>query len=141
MNKTLAETEDYFHRFLPRASTYRGNVEIVFLVPHTVLTLSVDLAKGSGVKVGSQDHFWEDFGPYTGEVSAAMVRDCGGEYAMIGHYERRKYFNETSDDMHRKTKAALRNGLIPIIFFDSGRYRWSWYRACRVGSGFIKNQG
>ena len=121
MNKTLAETEDYFHRILPRASRYRGNVEIVFLVPHTVLALSADLAKGSGVKVGSQDHFWKDFGSYTGEVSATMVGDCGGEYAMIGHYERRKYFNESNDDMHRKTKAALRNGLIPITCIGESR--------------------
>ena len=121
MNKTLAETEDYFDRFLPRASRYRGNVEIVFLVPHTVLALSADLTKGSGVKVGSQDHFWEDFGPYTGEVSAAMVSDCGGEYAMVGHYERHKYFNETNDDMHRKTKAALTNRLTPIVCIGESR--------------------
>lgn len=115
MNKTLAETEDYFHRFLEKANKFRGKIEIFILVPHTVLVLAVGLAKGSGVKVGSQDHFWEDFGSYTGEVSAAMVKDCGAEYAMIGHYERRLYFHETNDDIHRKTKAALKNHLMPII--------------------------
>ena len=115
MNKTLAETRDYFLRFLEKGERFDGKVEIVILVPHTTLALAADLAKGSGIRVGSQNHFWEEFGPYTGEVSAAMVRDCGGECAMIGHYERRRYFHETVDDIHRKAKAALRNQLIPII--------------------------
>jgi triosephosphate isomerase len=115
MNKTLAETRDYFRRFLKPAAKYRGRVEIFILVPHTVLVLAADLTKGSGIKIGSQDHYWEDFGPFTGEVSAAMVRDCGGEYAMVGHYERRRYFHETEDEIHQKTKAALKHQLTPVI--------------------------
>lgn len=115
MNKTLAETRDYFRRFLKPAGKYRGRVEIFILVPHTVLALAADLTKGSGIKIGSQDHFWEDFGPFTGEVSAAMVRDCGGEYAMAGHYERRRYFHEAEDEIRQKTKAALKHQLIPIV--------------------------
>jgi triosephosphate isomerase len=115
MNKTLAETRDYFRRFLKPAAKYRGRVEIFILVPHTVLVLAADLTKGSGIKIGSQDHFGEDFGPYTGEVSAAMVRDCGGEYAMVGHYERRRYFHETEDEIHQKAKAALKHRLTPVI--------------------------
>ena len=115
MNKTLAETRDYFRRFLKPAGKYRGRVEIFILIPHTVLALAADLTKGSGIKIGSQDHFWEDFGPFTGEVSAAMIRDCGGEYAMVGHYERRRYFHETEEEIHNKTKAALKHQLIPIV--------------------------
>jgi triosephosphate isomerase len=115
MNKTLAETRDYFRRFLKPAGKYRGRVEIFILIPHTVLALAADLTRGSGIKIGSQDHFWEDFGPFTGEVSAAMVRDCGGEYAMVGHYERRHYFHETEDEIRQKTKAALKHQLIPIV--------------------------
>jgi triosephosphate isomerase len=115
MNKNLAETRDYFRRFLKPAAKFRGRVEIFILVPYTVLALAADLTKGSGIKIGSQDHFWEDFGSYTGEVSAAMVKDCGGEYAMVGHYERRHYFRETEDEIHRKAKAALSHELIPLI--------------------------
>ncbi|MGQ9647764.1 MAG: triose-phosphate isomerase [Thermodesulfobacteriota bacterium] len=115
MNKTLAETRDYFRRFLKPAAKYRGRVEIFLLVPHTVLAMAADLTKGSGIKVGSQDHFWEDFGPYSGEISAAMVKDCGGEYAMVGHYERRHYFHETGDEIYKKTRAALKHQLIPLI--------------------------
>ncbi len=115
MNKTLAETRDYFRRFLKPAAKYRGRIEIFLLVPHTVLALAADLTKGSGIKVGSQDHFWEDFGPYSGEISAAMVRDCGGEYAMVGHYERRHYFHETEEQTRQKAKAALRHHLVPLI--------------------------
>ena len=115
MNKTLAGARDYFRRFLKPAAKYRGRVEIFILVPHTILALAADLTKGSGIKIGSQDHFWEDFGPFTGEVSAAMVRDCGGEYAMVGHYERRHYFHETEEEIHRKARAALKHHLIPVI--------------------------
>lgn len=115
MNKTLAETRDYFRRFLKPAAKYRGRVEIFLLVPHTVLALAADLTKGSGIKVGSQDHFWEDYGPYSGEISAAMVKDCGGEYAMVGHYERRHYFHETEEHIHQKAKAALKHQLVPLI--------------------------
>ena len=115
MNKTLSETRDYFRRFLKPAAKYRGRVEIFILVPHTVLALTADLTKGSGIKIGSQDHFWEDFGPYSGEISAAMVRDCGGEYAMVGHYERRHYFHETEEEIHKKVKAALKHQLVPLV--------------------------
>jgi triosephosphate isomerase len=115
MNKTLSETRDYFRRFLKPAAKYRGRVEIFILVPHTVLALAADLTKGSGIKVGSQDHFWEDFGPYSGEISAPMVRDCGGEYAMVGHYERRHYFHETEEQIRKKTKAALKHQLVPLV--------------------------
>jgi triosephosphate isomerase len=108
MNKTLSETRDYFRRFLKPAAKYRGRVEIFILVPHTVLALAADLTKGSGIKIGSQDHFWEDFGPYTGEISAAMVKDCGAEYAMVGHFERRHYFYETEVEIHKKIAAALK---------------------------------
>jgi triosephosphate isomerase len=115
MNKTLAETRDYFLHFLKQADRFNEKVEIVLLVPHTVLATAANLTIGSKIRVGSQDHFWEDFGSFTGEVSAAMVRDCGGEYAMIGHYERRRYFHETVDAIYRKAKAALRNDLVPIV--------------------------
>ncbi len=115
MNKTLVQTRDYFNRLLTSTDKYKEKIEIFFLVPYTVMTLAVDLTKGSGTKIGSQDHFWEDFGPYTGEVSAAMIKDCGAEYALVGHYERRYYFHETEDDIHRKVKAALKRLLIPVV--------------------------
>jgi triosephosphate isomerase len=115
MNKTLAETEEYFRRFLGHARKYAGKAEIFILVSHTALAMAADLVRDSEVKVGSQNHFWEDFGPYTGEISAAMVRDCGGKYALIGHYERRLYFHESLDHIRRKARAALRNRLIPVI--------------------------
>jgi len=115
MNKTIGETKDYLDQFLDQASKYVGKVEIFILVPHTALAMAAFWTENSGVKVGSQNHFWEDFGPYTGEVSAAMVRDCGGRYGMVGHYERRLYFHESLDDFRRKAKAALRNQVIPVI--------------------------
>ena len=115
MNKTLRETKDYFDRFLISAKKYLGKTELFILVPHTALAMAAELTGNSGVKVGSQNHFWEDFGPYTGEISAAMVKDCGGAYALIGHYERRLQFHESLDSIHCKARASLRNRLIPVI--------------------------
>jgi triosephosphate isomerase len=115
MHKTLAETGDYFSRFLTPVKAFSERAEIFLLVPHTVLSLAAALTAGSGIHIGSQNHFWEDSGPYTGEISAAIVRDCGGKYALIGHYERRFHFGETLHDIRRKARAALRNELTPIL--------------------------
>ena len=113
MHKTLAETGDYFSRFLTPVKAFSGRAEIFLLVPHTVLSLAAALTAGSGIHIGSQNHFWEDSGPYTGEISAAMVRNCGGKYALIGHDERRFYFGESPADIHRKARSALHHQLTP----------------------------
>lgn len=115
MNKTLAETRDYFNRLVTPAKAFAGRAEIFVLVPHTALSLAAGLTAGSGIHVGSQNHFWEDSGPHTGEISAAMVRDCGGRYALIGHEERRFHFGESLVDMRRKARSALHHRLTPIL--------------------------
>lgn len=64
---------------------------------------------------GAQDVFWEEKGAYTGEVSVAMLRDLGCKYVIVGHSERRKYFNETDKIINKKLKAVLKAGLTPIL--------------------------
>ena len=67
---------------------------------------------------GAQDLFWEDSGPYTGEVSALMLKNMGVKYVIIGHSERRKHFKETNEMIEKKLQAALRVGLKPILCVD-----------------------
>jgi triosephosphate isomerase len=74
-----------------------------------------DALAGTKVEVGAQNMHQADAGAYTGEVSALMLRDMGVKYVIIGHSERREYFNETDGTVNLKTKKALENGLVPIV--------------------------
>jgi triosephosphate isomerase len=71
--------------------------------------------KGSNVGVASQDGYWEPKGAFTGEVAMAQIASTGARYAIVGHSERRQFFGETDETVARKAKAALANGLVPII--------------------------
>jgi triosephosphate isomerase len=66
-------------------------------------------------KLCAQNCFWEEKGPYTGEISPKMIKDLGVEYVIIGHSERRNYFDETDEIINKKLKSALNAGLIPIL--------------------------
>lgn len=79
------------------------------------LATVADKLKGSSVGVASQDGYWETKGAFTGEVAMAQIADAGAKYAIVGHSERRQYFGETDETVARKAKAALANGLLPII--------------------------
>ena len=82
--------------------------------PYTALGAVVAAAKGSLLAVAAQNMHFDKEGAFTGEVSAAMLRDVGVTHVILGHSERRQYFAETDEGVARKTKAALANGLSPI---------------------------
>ncbi|HEX5368251.1 MAG TPA: triose-phosphate isomerase [Dehalococcoidia bacterium] len=89
-------------------------VEQVLCPPFVYIPLVTDAVRGTAIKVGAQDVFWEEKGAFTGEVSIAMLRDyCS--HVIIGHSERRQYFGETDETVRRKLQAALSGGLIPIV--------------------------
>jgi len=90
--------------------------EIVICPPFIVLDEISKLFKNTNIKVGGQDVFWEDSGAFTGEISAAMLKEAGCEYVIIGHSERRKYLLENYSMIHQEVKAALNvDGLTPIV--------------------------
>ncbi len=89
--------------------------EIVVCPPFIDLAVSVEAAGGSNVSIGAQNMNWEKEGAYTGEVNAAMLVAVGVTHVIIGHSERRQYFNETDDTVNLKLKAALEAGLVPIV--------------------------
>ena len=71
--------------------------------------------EGTNIKLGAQNMHWKESGAYTGELSAAMLKECGVEYVILGHSERRQYFGETDATVNLRTLAAVKAGLTPII--------------------------
>lgn len=86
-----------------------------FCPPFVDLCCAAKVLEGSNVKLGSQNIHWAAKGAFTGEISADMLKCIGVEYAIIGHSERRQYFGETDETVNMRTKAALENGILPIV--------------------------
>jgi triosephosphate isomerase len=96
-------------------ATAGGTVEFFVIPTFPSIPAVVELARPSGIAVGAQDLHWADEGPFTGEVSGAELAELGCVLAEVGHFERRTLFGETDDVVARKTHAALRNGLAPVL--------------------------
>jgi len=90
-------------------------VDIVVAPPFTAVHAVAEALRASNVAVAAQDLYWEREGAFTGEVSAAMVRESGAEYVIVGHSERRRLFGETDVTVNRKIGAALAADLTPIV--------------------------
>ena len=91
------------------------NNEVVLCVPYIDLFYSLLHVQETNIKIGAQNMHFEEKGAYTGEISAPMLKSIGVEYVIIGHSERRQYFNETDETVNKKVKAAFANGLKPIV--------------------------
>ena len=114
MNKTASEAAALIEGIKAETAS-AANVEVVVCPPFTGLKDAAAACAGSHVKLGAQNVHWEASGAYTGEVSAAMLKDLGVTHVIIGHSERRQYFGETDETVNKRTKAALAAGLVPIV--------------------------
>jgi len=114
MYKTASETRDFFRAFQPLVSSAQ-HCDILVAPPFTALAAAVEGARDSSIGIVGQDLYWEPEGAFTGEISARMLVDAGCRGVIIGHSERRQWFGETDESVHRKTKAALQAGLTPIV--------------------------
>jgi triosephosphate isomerase len=112
MYKTVAEAVALVEEILKGAAT--APADSLVAPPYTALGAAVAAAKGSSLAVAAQNMHFEKEGAYTGEVSAAMLRDIGVTHVILGHSERRQYFAETDDGVAKKTMVALASGLTPI---------------------------
>lgn len=112
MNKTPSEARSWAEEL--KDKLVPGAAELAVMAPTIDLpTLAANLPAGVGF--GGQDVSAKDSGAYTGETSAAMLKDVGATYVVIGHSERREYHGETDADVAAKAKQAQANGLVPIV--------------------------
>jgi triosephosphate isomerase len=113
MNKTIEETERFLAEFLPKVPD--SGPEVVICPPFLSLKTAVELCVQSRARVAAQNMHEQPDGAYTGEVSAPMLQELGVDGVILGHSERRQYFNESDDALARKVLVALDAGLEPIL--------------------------
>lgn len=113
MNKTISDAREMVSSLLQMIDS--NEAEVVLAPPFTALGAVNDIIRGTKVKLGAQNVFWEESGAYTGEISPRMLVDIGCSYVIIGHSERREYFGETNTSVNKKIVASLKNGLSPIL--------------------------
>ncbi len=90
-------------------------IDIVICPAFTALTEVYEVISETNLQLGAQDMHWEKEGPFTGEVSAEMIKDTGANFVILGHSERRQYFGETNQSVNKKIKSALKYNLTPIV--------------------------
>ena len=113
MNMLPNEAIEYIEAFAPMVKDTEN--EVILCVPYTDLFYCLMNAQGTNIKIGAQNMHYEEKGAYTGEVSPQMLKSIGVEYLIIGHSERRQYYNETDETVNKKVKAAYAVGLKPIV--------------------------
>ncbi|MGI6450711.1 MAG: triose-phosphate isomerase [Desulfitobacteriia bacterium] len=114
MNKTSPEARDFATAFLEKVGDVT-DLDMVVCAPYTALPVLKEELEESIVHIGAQNMYHEPQGAFTGEISAAMLKDLACTYVILGHSERREYLKEDDELIAKKVKAALEAGLIPIL--------------------------
>ncbi len=115
MFKTQAETQEFLQGFLPQLEETPQGREVILCPPFTNLSVLSKSLHGSLIQLGAQNVHWEEFGAYTGEISAPMLTESGVRFVIVGHSERRQYFGETDATVNLRLRTAQRFGLTPIL--------------------------
>lgn len=113
MHKTIKEAVEFVN--VIKDQVENTEVEVVLCAPATMLKDMKEAAKGSNVKIGAQNMHYEESGAFTGEISPAMLKEIDVDYVVIGHSERRQYFNETDETVNKKVLKALEVAITPIM--------------------------
>ena len=113
MNMTPSESKELIAKLKDKCNV--DSVDVVFVVPSIDVTTAADCLKGTKIKLGTQNFYFEDKGAFTGEISAKMILDAGAEYVIIGHSERRNIFKEDDTMINKKLLKAHEAGLKPIL--------------------------
>ena len=114
MNKTPEQTKELIN-ILKSLVGDEENTEVVFCPPFICLTTAIEAVKGTNIKIGAQNMYFEENGAYTGEIAPDMIKEVGCEYVILGHSERRAYFGETDEIINKKVLKAFEHDLMPII--------------------------
>ena len=115
MNNDYVDSEILVSKLLGQHK--HSNTEVIIAPPFTNLLASINALKGSSIKVAAQNMHFAESGAYTGEVSAAMLKSIGVEIVILGHSERRAYFNESDDLLAKKVDTALAHDMRVIFCF------------------------
>ncbi len=113
-NPTTSKEAEHLFETIKKELSKVEKAEIVICPPFVWLSLLGGSAKG-GLAFGGQDCHWQEKGAYTGQVSPLMLKNLACQYVIIGHSERRKYFQETDEIINRKVKTALKTRLRPVL--------------------------
>lgn len=134
MNKTPKEAKELLNQIIPLVKD--ADCEVVACVPYVDLSVAIEATEGTNVKIGAENCHWEEKGAFTGEISTGMLKEMGVEYVVLGHSERRQYFGETDETVNKRTKAALKAGLKPIVCVGE----LLWERECNITEEVIARQ-
>lgn len=113
MNVLPGEALEFVNNLAPIVKDTKN--EVIICVPFTDLFYTLLAVQETNMHVGAQNMHWKESGAYTGEISPDMLKCINVEYVIIGHSERRQYFNETDETVNLKVKSALEHGLKPIV--------------------------
>lgn len=113
MNKTPSEAVKLIEELKPLVKN--DSVDVLLCVPAIDVVPVVNAAKGSNIKIGTENMYFEESGAYTGEISPEMITDAGAQYVIIGHSERRGYFCETDEMVNKKVLKALEHDIVPVL--------------------------
>lgn len=113
MNKNIEEALKLVREI--KEKDLNKDVEKVICVPYTDLKAVKEEIKDTDIKLGAQNMHFEESGAYTGEISASMLKEIGVDYVILGHSERREYFNESDESVNKKIKTAIKHKIKPIV--------------------------
>ena len=134
MNKTPNEAKALLNELAPMVKD--ADCEVIACVPFVDLTAALEATEGTNIKIGAENCHWEESGAFTGEISPKMLAEMGVPYVVLGHSERRQYFGETDETVNKRTKAALKAGLKPIVCVGE----LLWERECDITEEVIARQ-
>jgi len=117
----------------------KQGVDVVICPVFTALSEVAEVISESDIMLGGQDLYWQDEGAFTGEVSPLMLKDAGCQYVIVGHSERRQFFNETNETVNKKIKSALKHDLTPIICVGENLAEREANKTFKVIDDHIKN--
>lgn len=115
MNTSFNEAIDLANQIKDLESEFDNNTEVIIAAPFLYTKTLIDTLKNTQIKIGTQNSANNESGAYTGEISAKMIKSINADYVIIGHSERRAYYNETDEILNEKLDLVLENNLIPIF--------------------------